>query len=623
MSVIYGIFHPSGREVDATEAEKLRRGLDRVRFDREGVRQEGNVLLGVLLRQIVRNDAETVPLCDGELTVCADARLDNRAELAEAFGIPSHELVSTPDSRLILEAYRRWGTESPQHLLGDFAYAIFDRAAQRLFCARDHIGIRPFYYYWINGGFAFCTLRPPLMASCPVTPTPNDSFIVAAFIRCHTELAQTVANEILRLPPAHSLMLDASGLHLQRYWQPGNLPELELANEDEYARALREVFTQAVACRTVTDRNVASHLSSGVDSGAVTVLAARELRKRGEGVLPFAWTRAPESSALEPGDERALIQDICRQEALDCRYSDLTAEEAQRLFLDAIPVWGDSQFLSELKHLTRYGDEDCRIVLSGWGGDELTSFTGNRVYLADLLRRKGWWHLLKTCVYMRKNRVGGLRSMAREIIYPFIPEPLYARYCKLPVFRTSESLIHPALAPIVDTESRKRPRWHQRDVRAFQRSYLIEGFLLYRTEAWAELGELHGVNYLYPVFDKRVVEFVLSLPTDQLCRHGWRRYLFRNAMDGILPPSVCWNRSKAEMALEVHMARLLSQLNGRNAAGMRDFFRRPAFRYYFDETAVDDKLAASNFKWLNRVHTHVKFLERSFPHFSPDTTQSS
>lgn len=618
MSVIYGIFHPSGLAVDAAEAEKLRRGLDRVRFDREGVRQEGNVLLGVLLRQLVRNDAETAPLCDGELTLCADARLDNRAELAEKLGIPDDAMPAMPDSRLILEAYRRWGADSPKQLLGDFAFAIYDKTAQRLFCARDHIGIRPFFYYWIDGSIAFCTLRPPLMASCPVTPTPNDSFIVAAFIRCHTELAQTVANEILRLPPAHSLTLDASGLHLQRYWQPESLPELKLADENEYARALREVFSQAVACRTVTDRRVGSHLSSGVDSGAVTVLAARELRKQGKSPLPFAWTHAPESSPVKPGDERALIQDICRQENLECRYSDLTAEEALRLYHEAIPVWGDSQFLPELKHLANYAHEDCRIVLSGWGGDELTSFNGNRVYLADLLRRKGWLSLLKTTLQMRIKRLGGLRSMAKEVFYPFIPEPLYARYFKLPVLRISESLIHPALVSIVHTESRKRHRWHQRDVKAFQRRYLIEGFLLYRTEAWAELGEMHGVNYLYPVFDKRVVEFVLSLPTDQLCRHGWRRYIFRNAMDGVLPPSVRWNRTKAEFALGEHMAQFLSQLNSHITSEMQNVARLPAFRRYFDEIAVNNKLSSSSFIWLYRVYTHVKFLENSFP---PDQIQ--
>lgn len=618
MSVIYGIIHSKEKRLEKTEAGILRKSLDYVRFDREGIWQEENAHLGVLLRQLVQNDAEQAPLYDpiSGLTICADARLDNRDELAEKLEISQEKRLNVPDSLLILRAYQKWGVNSPEQLLGDFAYAIYEKNSGRLFCARDHLGIRPFYYYWIDGTFCFCTLHPPLMAACPVAPTPNDVYIVASFIRSYTELTDTVANEINQLPPAHSLSIDATGLKVHRYWAPESNTVLQLAGEAEYAQAMREVFTQAVACRTRTDRRVGTHLSSGLDSGSITVLAARELRKEGKSPLAFSWSPEPEHTTKKLGDERDLIRDVCRQEELECHFLDQTPEDAYRILQEAMSSWGDNLWFHEIKHLHTALRENCRIMLSGWGGDELTSFNGDRVYLADLLRREGFLRLLSEMFRLRMNRHGSFRSMAKEILYPFIPDSIYYRFFNLPIRRNSESLISSRFAKDLLIGSRKRDRWQQRDIKKLQIQWLNAGYFNQRIERWAELGERYGVNYLYPVFDKRVVEFMLSLPNEQLCKKGWRRFLFRRAMEGILPPSVQWNRSKAEMAYGEHANAVCSVYFEKFQQNIQEAMNLPSFQRYFKPEAVEKMLASSNTTLklviLNRVHAYVKFLDQSF-----------
>lgn len=618
MSVIYGIVHTTGKPIEKTETKTLRSKLNHVRFDREGRWQEESACVGVLLRQLIKNDAEQIPLIDGGLTICADARLDNREELAEKLGVSPEHLTCFADSALILKAYQKWGEDSPNQLLGDFAFAIYDKNRGSLFCARDHVGIRPFYYFWIDGTFCFCTLRPPLMAACPVTPTPNDAFIVAAFIRSHSALSHTVANEIYRLPPAHSLSVDAGQLKVQRYWQPESNTVLKLKNAAEYAVALREVFTQAVNCRTRTDHRVGSHLSSGLDSTSITVLAARELRKQGKSPLAFSWSPVPEQTSQKLGDERDLILDVCRQEDLECRFSKLTPEDTERQYQESVNIWGQYLLFPELKHQSTFAAEDCRVMLSGWGGDELTSFDGVRAYMADTLATRGLVSFAGEMLRLRANKSASVPGVLKEVLYPCIPDFLYYRFFKLPIWRQSESLINKNFRSVLKAEWKKRGRWQQRSVKNLQKGYFAAGNAQERIEQWAERGEACGVNYLYPVLDKRVIELVLSVPTEQFCRDGWKRYLFRTAMAGILPLSVQWNKSKYEKALGKAMQKLTAYSQEKSSEHLQEIENMPAFQRFFEPRAVHEMLAQlkqhpERVRFMRGLYFFAKFLDRSFP----------
>lgn len=584
MSVIYGIIHTNGTPIRDAEIDLLRNELNDVKFDREATWRETTVHLGVQLRQLVNNDAEQAPLQDSGLVICADARLDNRKELAEKLGISLESLDKLSDSQLILKAYQKWGKESPKKLLGDFAYVIYDKNSKQLFCARDYIGIRPFYYYWVNGCFSFCTMRHPLMVSCPVTPTPNDMFIVASFIESGAEASHTIANEILRLPPAHSLTIDETGIQLHRYWEPRPMPLLQLANEEEYANAMRELFTRAVTCRTQSDHQIGSHLSSGLDSGSVTVLAARALHKQGKKLLAFSWSPEPNEISQALGDERDLILDVCRQEQIECQFSKLKSVDMFSQQPQYRSIWGGYLYQHETDHLPSYLKYDCRIMLSGWGGDEFASYCGSRGFLADLLLQKNIVYFMSQALRLRLNGMLSTSAILKQTLYPLLPDAIYRHYIERQGQR--ESFINAKLESLLGQLSQKRDRWHQRDLKRVQRRLLLNGYLHDRIEIWAQFGEIYGVNYLYPMLDKRLVEFVLAIPIEQLSRNGWRRFLFRNAMQGILPASVQWNKSKMEPALESELNVIRSSFRRSAQDRIQEIRQMPAFGRYFSYGTV-------------------------------------
>src|SRR4029079_19246480 len=168
-------------------------------------------------------------------------------------------------------AYLRWSDACLDHLLGDFAFAIWDPRADRLFCARDHFGMRQLTYYHEPGKFLAFATEVPAVLALDETPKRINEGRIADFLERLQGIDQTSTfyEEIFRLPPAHCLTLDSAGLRITRYWtlRPG--PQLNLASPEAYAQAFLEVFTEAVRCRLRSAGAVGSTLSGGVDSGSI------------------------------------------------------------------------------------------------------------------------------------------------------------------------------------------------------------------------------------------------------------------------------------------------------------------------------------------------------------------
>jgi asparagine synthase (glutamine-hydrolysing) len=144
MSAICGICYPKGKAVSLARLEKMMHSMRHRGPDRCNAFVQGNIGLGqAMLCSTPESLNENQPYTDGHLTIVADARIDNRDQLLRTLEL-SHD---TPDSKIILSAYRCWEEHCPEELLGDYAFAIWDENKGRLFCARDHMGVRPLYYY--------------------------------------------------------------------------------------------------------------------------------------------------------------------------------------------------------------------------------------------------------------------------------------------------------------------------------------------------------------------------------------------------------------------------------------------------------------------------------------------
>ena len=481
------------------------------------------------------------------LAIAASARLDGEAALCDALGLrPDRRAL--PDSALILRAYARWGRACPEHLLGDFAFALWDAKRGSLFCARDHAGVRPFFYAHTPERFVFASSLDAVLAAPGVSADLDETAVATKLTSgAHPLGARTWYRSVRRLPPGHSLTVERGTARLDRWWRPEDVPPLPAASDAALAEECRAILSEAVRDRVRDTRRVGVHLSGGLDSSAVAVLAARELRRQGRAApLALAW-QPPAGPDFRSAAERAeygRIEAVRRQEGLRVDYR---APEAGDVvdFLRRDGARNDAEALMQEEPVQRAAaDQGVEVLLSGWGGDEGISFNGRGYYRQ--LARSG--QIVKLWGELRERRQP-LAARVGAVLRLASPRVAVVARRRRPGTRSSRnvSFIHPEFARRVrPLPAQARPP--RSGVRNVQVHLLQTGHLSRRMEGWAAAGARHGIEYRYPLLDRRVLEFALGLPPEQYRRGRERRWLMRWALDPILPPEVCWNPSKEESA---------------------------------------------------------------------------
>ena len=538
MSAIAGIFYLDGRPATASDLQPV---MDATAFyggDGQGVWADGPVALGHHMRHLTPQSLhDSMPRCLGNLTLVADVRLDNRANLFTALAIPAEDQADIPDSVLILRAYQQWGQATAGHLIGDFAFAIWDAGSQTLYCARDHVGARPFYYHHDGQRFAFSTEIEALFTLPEVVIDPDEDFIIdnlRSKRNFHYHPHHTFYRNFKRLPFAHTLTVTAAGPQLRQYWQPVTEPTLDLGDDEAYFARVRELLGQAVRDRLRTNLTVGAHLSGGVDSSSIAILAARHQRERGSDLKVYSWS-PPAGENPDRSLEQYRIEAICRQEGLvPCYAPSAPVSIREALSLDQIR-------LSSEKGVAQQAVADgVRLMLSGWGGDEFVSFNG-RGYRADLFARLRWVRLLKTLNWSQFPRglLTNVRFLWRDVVLVFGPQWLYQWSTAGQLLRRpKDDFLKPNFAARVQqSDSQARPlRYQERGVKETQRGLYALGHLPSRMERWCAGGALHNITYTYPFLDRRVLEFVFRLPDHLFVRDGMGRYMGRMALTPLFPP---------------------------------------------------------------------------------------
>ena len=497
------------------------------------------------------------PLVDADgLVLVADVRLDDRSGLSAELGVAPGR---STDAELILRAYRRWDADCVRHLVGAFAFAMWDPRAERLLLARDHIGLRALYHGAADGTLVFASTPEAVLAGLRAPAVLDELAAVARMVSHHGILRErSFAAGVWKVPPGEVLAVRPGRAPVRRvHWEPRPRPLLSLGDPREYAEAVRATLEVCVDAAAGGDRPVATHLSGGLDSSAVAAVAQRRLSERGKRLAcGFSWSPAP-GDADSPG-ERERVRQMAELLELPVAWTQVTPEDLEADLRRDLAVAPNASTLYERHVLARCAAEGIGVVLSGWGGDEGVSFHGGH-HLAGLARRGNPLPFWRQAV--AGGRRVGLRGapMARhlaartlkDVVAPALGDRTRTRLgLHSPTDRFEHSFdwaaLHP-LAPELRREALARlaPR---RDARESQTAWLANGHVTSRLEAWAELAGPHDVEYRFPLLDRRLLDLCLSLPASVWCVDGYNRWVFRKAVEPLLPASVVWGTPKAEPA---------------------------------------------------------------------------
>jgi asparagine synthase (glutamine-hydrolysing) len=488
---------------------------------------------------------EKLPLLikSGDLAITADARIDNREELATILGL-RHPLREMSDSELILLAYEKWEERCPEKLLGDFAFAVWDRRKQSIFCARDGMGVKPFYYHKSGHGFLFGSEIKALLA-IPEVPLKLNEVMVANYLTTTFEdTSITFYQDILRLPPGHSLTASPEKISLRCYWalDPGR--ELALPSDEAYAEALREIFTEAVRCRLRSAFPVGSELSGGLDSSSVACMARSILSQNGKDRLhtfSAIFDEVPES------DERGYVNSALAQGGFEPHY--VPADRLNPLGdIDRVfwhleePFWVPSMFMY-LALFKAAQESGVRILFNGDDGDNAIGYGVGHI---TQLALAGRWivasrELADLAAHLERSRWKIFKSY---VMLPFIPEA---------VLRFRQFLRERLGAPpgeVINSKFARRvglARNHQASglrMLAAKRGILdqwrnlTEGGVPYGCEMFDKGAAAFSIERRYPFYDRRLLEYCLAVPASQKLQRGLIRMVMRRAMKGILPEKI-------------------------------------------------------------------------------------
>lgn len=515
--------------------------------------------------------------------LAADVRLDEAADL-------QRELGTGPvgDAALLAASLARWEREAPARLLGDFAFASWDPRANELLLGRDIAGVRPLVYHHCPGRHFLFASFPAAIHASGLHPRVLDEAALVRAMYMSSGATDTLSLGVSSLPPASTLCLRGGGIELREYWKLEPTSARRFKRPEEAAEELRSLVCGAVQSRLPASGPAAAHLSGGLDSSAIAVIAARRLQSEGRGLLAYSFLLEQDADKKEE-DETRYVEAVLQQEASIAWTPVYPASDERDLSGARDPDFNLLFDESEPENVV-CRDASARgaeLVLSGWGGDEGASFNG-RGMLAHALTHGNWLYMWRELRARRQVRSQGLRGiLLGEILGPALP-PVIRRGINRIVGRDGRSIRVTPDVIVAGPLSRERGGQEQvgtgSDLRATQLALLRSAHIPRRNAKWARIGARYGLAFAFPLLDRRILELAVSLPPTWHVRDGWRRRIYREAMQDILPPLIQWRHDKLTPFPRSRSSLLANVQNLRQAAA--DLERHPGVARVIDMAVV-------------------------------------
>jgi asparagine synthase (glutamine-hydrolysing) len=479
----------------------------------------------------------------GPCSAFFDGLLYNRAELAERL-----ELRDATDTELVLHAYTRWGEDALlRELSGIYALVLGDRGRERAICIRDRVGSYPLFYVDAGGELLLSTSIDVLLRDPRVSSAINRAALADHLAHRWPDPGETYFAAIRRVPPGHALVAEPGRTRVSRYWSPlGKDGEVDWVAEDELER-FDELLDAAVA-RFVRLGPTGIYLSGGLDSVSVAAIAADVSRKIGQ-PAPLALSLG---FSHEEANEQAIQRGVAS--ALDLPQLLVPLEEAagpEGLMAAMLELNRNSpapvvnMWLPAYNHLALAArDRDCRVILSGHGGDEWLTVTP--YYAADLILALDLPGLFRLWEHERRSYPVPARTLARNLAWRFGVRPLVG---------TAAARVVPWA---VDYRRRRAaravPRWIAPDQALRQelveraiaslpippkpgQVYLSEmnegldhALVAMELEEAFDGGRRLGLRFGHPFFDSDLLAFLYRTPPELLNRGGMAKGLVRGML---------------------------------------------------------------------------------------------
>lgn len=574
MSAIFGILDLEGRAIDFDWIKSMQQDLSHRGPDGQGIYQEHSLIFGHMLLQVTPESVyDKSPFEENDFVITANARLDERDALMDRLNIHHAERENTTDSILLLRSYSKWGKDFVNDIYGDFSFAIWDKKKKELFCARDHMGVKPFLYYFQDNRFVFSTELKAIVKLSFVNTAIDHSHIRDQVLSIFDMPNRTSWKNIVRLSAASTLSFAGSNIAINQYWKPRYKRNLNLKTAKQSAAGLREILERIIADHTRVIGSVGVPLSGGLDSSTIACLAARQLALTGKRLKTASSVLDPKFPERDDiNDEKEYIQSVLEQEKnIDSNFIYNTDLEflanLDEIFNRHYTIFNYLYYVDEALY-KQFRLQLARRVLSGYLGDMTTS-NSTISPLPHLLFSGRFNTFFKLSRSIQKKSGKSLfNHIAHNILSPIMP--MFFQKARHRIMRNKIPW-DIGILPLNLSEV-ERKKLQKRNTINYK-NYLVEKFNI-SEHFWHPLYEIfdedwdcgsshHQIEITYPLLDRRVIEFLLQIPVEHFYAEGLKRGLIRKATEGVLPEKVRNRANKHYYSPDFH------QINRRNIYKIR------------------------------------------------------
>ncbi|MEQ9567362.1 MAG: asparagine synthase-related protein, partial [Pseudomonadales bacterium] len=525
-------------------AQAQERGLAGIPFDEQAVwLQDGVTLIQQRQWHTPESRLEKGVMGDDFSRVLFWGRIDNREELiASLDDTADYKLVKT-DTGLVLNAWKRWGPDCCEQMVGDFAFVIYQPRGNHVFLARDHFGVKPLYFHRTAERLVFATSLAVLAELKQLELKPARKWMVRYILGISPDWRRTAYESVEKVQPAHSLFWSPAepDLPQEAWYRFKSPPPLQLQSEGAYVRVYRDFFDRAVKDRLRSTSAIGAECSGGLDSSAICASVSRQMSAamkldpdKNLGLFSMALHRD------EPAAIRQVAESVKHQFLYVMGESETEPAESElgdSAWQEHLEVAGfpseHGNAIAQIPFYREASKNNTGVILSGFGGDEFAT-TYATTALVDFWQQGRWG------LWASRFRGNWLGSKLRMIKWLY----RYLRYG--PGTETAHRLLELAkntwsLSPLADEiiwselqnefEQGFRYDAGAKSLNEFVLHDRLSPMIGARLESCTLMAARYGIEYRWPMLDIRLVEFFLAVPAEQkLGKGGVGRYLHRRAI---------------------------------------------------------------------------------------------
>ncbi|MCH5204570.1 MAG: asparagine synthase (glutamine-hydrolyzing) [Oscillospiraceae bacterium] len=509
--------------------------------DAEGIYIDENV--GFAHRRLIVIDPENgkQPMSFKDYTLIYNGELYNTEDIRRGLVEKGYEFTGHSDTEVVLKAFAEYGEKCLEIFNGIFAFAIWNKREQKLFLARDRIGVKPLFYAKTSGGIVFASEIKSLLLHPEIKPIITEEGAAQIMLVGPAKIVGSgVFRDISDLPAAHYAEFSREGLKVKRYWSLIAAPHDE--SFEETAQHTRELIFDAVKRQLVSDVPLCTFLSGGLDSSIISAIAAKEFEARGERLTTYSidYKNNRENfvaSSFQPDEDAPYVLEMAKfinSEHIGVELDTPALADALEYSTYARDLPGMADVDSSLYLFCREIKKTHSVALSGECADEI--FGGYP-----------WYHRPEVIHYDGFPWATSIPERAALMKTPMSAEAAEA-FVRKAYKRCLEDVDY------LDGENAEERRMREMFV------LNLEYFMATLLDRKDRMSMAHGLEVRVPFCDYRLVEYAYNIPSAFKNYRDREKGLVRHAMTGVLPEHVLWRKkSPYPKTHNPNYMRLLSQ----------------------------------------------------------------